>query len=160
MVALSILGLSWCQHAGWKVVFYEAGRGRRLQVTLSPEDAVVVGQELAHQPSERAGLCALVGALLRQHAGRVSVNLGLADTNRARTSLVLHGDAGEAVYPTSAADGVALALRARLPIFADEALLDAFGVEDEREADAPPADLPGATPIPEPFRQALQDSGA
>lgn len=160
MVALSILGLSWCQHAGWKIVLYEPGRGRRLQVTLAPEDAVVIGQELGQQPSERAGLYALVGALLRQQPHPASVTLALAESNRARTCLVVRTDNGETAYPTSAADGVALAVRARLPIFADEALLAAFGLEDESEPAAPPADGPSATPIPEPFRHALDGPSA
>src|SRR5919202_2430655 len=133
MVALSILGLSWCQHAGWKIILYEPERRRRLQVTLAPEDAVVIGQELARHPSERAGLYALVGALLRHQPHRASVTLALAESNRARSALVVHADDGEKVYPTSAADGVALAVRARLPIFAEEALLDAFGLDDESE---------------------------
>ncbi|HZR99230.1 MAG TPA: hypothetical protein VFE37_11010 [Chloroflexota bacterium] len=155
MVALSILGLSWCQHAGWKVVLYEPGRGRRLQVTLSPEDAVVVGQELARQPSPRAGLYSLVGALLRQQPHRASVKLALAENSRARTAVVVHADDGEQAYLTSAADGVALAVRARLPICAEEALLDRFGIEDEAEDAQPPGDASSATPIPEAFRRAL-----
>lgn len=155
MVALSILGLNWCQHAGWKVVLREAGRGRRLQVTLSPEEAVVVGHELAQRSSERSGLYLLVGALLREQPHLASINLALTESNRARTALVVRADERETAYPTSAADGIALALRARLPIFADETLLDAFGIDDDSvsvlDADAGP----GTSPIPQPFRRAL-----
>jgi bifunctional DNase/RNase len=159
MIALTILGLNWCQHAGWKIVLYEQGRGRRLQVTLTPEDAVVVGHELAQHASERAGLYSLVGALLRQQPHRTSVVLKLSESNRARTTLVVHADEGEKSYVTSAADGVALAVRARLPILADEALLDAFGVEDEAGAELP-TEASAATPIPEAFRHALDGPGA
>jgi bifunctional DNase/RNase len=160
MVTLSILGLSWCQHAGWKIVLYEQGRGRRLQVTLAPEDAVVVGQELARHPSERAGLYSLVGALLRQQPHRASVVLALSESNRARTALVVHADNGEQTYLTSPADGVALAVRARLPILAEEALLDTFGLDDDSAATDPGDEAPGATPVPEAFRQALDGPSA
>ena len=114
MVALSILGLNWCQHAGWKIVLREAGRGRRLQVTLSPEEAVVVGHELAQHSSERSGLYLLIGALLREQPHLASINLALTESNRARTALVVRADESETAYPTSAADGIALAVRARL----------------------------------------------
>ena len=147
MVTLSILGLNWCQHACWKIVLCEQGRGRRLQVTLTPGDAVVVGHELAQHPSERAGLYSLVGSLLRQQPHQASVVLALSESNRARTALVVHADEGEKSYVTSAADGVALAVRARLPIMADEALPDAFGVEGEAAPAELPTEAPAATPI-------------
>src|SRR5215212_2890837 len=77
MVPLSIIGLNWCQHAGWMLVLYDSGRGRRLQITLRLEDALVVGQELARQRSDRSALYALVGTLVRQQSDPVSVNLAL-----------------------------------------------------------------------------------
>ncbi len=79
MVAKSVLGLHWCQHVGWMVVLYDAETGRRPQVTVPAEDAVVVGRELARQPSERPGLYTLVAALLRQQPRLASISLDLVE---------------------------------------------------------------------------------
>src|SRR3954470_13939108 len=101
MLALSVLGMNWCQHAGWMVVLYDAAHARRLQVTLPPEDGAVISRELARQPSERTNLYGLVGALLRRQPERASVNLTLSDGNRARAFLVVEGEDADARYPTT-----------------------------------------------------------
>jgi bifunctional DNase/RNase len=160
MVALSVLGLQWCQHVGWMVVLYDASRGRRLQVAVPAEDAVVVGRELAQQPSARSGLYTLVGALLRRRPDLASITFALTGESRACARLVVRGADGSTTYPTSAADGVALAVRAGLPIYAEEALLAAYGIEDAPEAAAPADDAPGASPIPPAFRRALGGADA
>ena len=141
MVALSVLGLNWCQHAGWMVVLYDGRRKRRLQVTLQMEDAVIVGQELSGQCTVHSPLYQLVGA----------------GQNRASTTVVMDTDEGVQTYPTSTAVGVALAVRAGLPIVADEALMQACAVADD-EAEPQVGDHgPRPTPIPRAFHLALVD---
>ena len=157
MIAMSVLGLNWCQHAGWTLALYDAHRKRRLQITLRLEDALVVGQELARQPTDRSGLYMVIGSLLRRQPKPASVNLALADSSRAQVSLVVRTDDGPIRCPMSSADGIALAMRAGLPIYADEALLDAFGVAvdpeslDDDELAVDPSEIPSI------FRQALSD---
>ncbi len=157
MVAMSVLGLNWCQHAGWTLALYDAHRKRRLQITMCLEDALVLGQELARRPTERSGLYTTIGTLLRQQPRFASINLALADSSRADVALVVRTDDGRIRCPLSSADGIALAVRAGLPIHADDALLDAFGVPVDGEplADDEPSDQPAE--IPPIFRQALSD---
>jgi bifunctional DNase/RNase len=158
MVPLSIIGLNWCQHAGWMLVLYDSGRGRRLQITLRLEDALVVGQELARQRSDRSALYTLVGTLLGQQPHLASVGLMLADGGRASAALVLHADAGQQMFSTSTADAVALAIRVGLPILAEETLMDTFGVGEESDLPERAAGIgEEGTAIPRAFRLALDD---
>jgi bifunctional DNase/RNase len=158
MFAMSVLGLNWCQHAGWTLALYDTRGRRRLQITLRLDEALVLGQELAMKPTDRSGLYLLVGTLLRNQPEPASINLTLADSARASVALIVGTDGARIGCPTSPADGVALAVRAGLPILADDALLQAFGVpaepaaSDREEPASEPADIPLA------FRQALSDS--
>jgi bifunctional DNase/RNase len=154
MVALSIMGLNWCQHAGWTVVLYDGRRRRRLQITLRLEDALTVGQELSGQRTERSDLYELVGAVLKRQPHLASVTLAHGGHNRASTAVVVHTDEGPVRYSTSTAVGVALAVRAGLPIVADEALMDECAVADEPES-AAEDETPEPTPIPRAFHLAL-----
>ena len=154
MAALSIMGLNWCQHAGWMVVLYDGAQKRRLQITLRLEDALTVGQELAGQHTAHSALYQLVGAVLKRQPHLASVALSHSGRNRASTTVVVQTDDGPLHYPTSTAVGIALALRAGLPIMADEALMAMCGVVDEREPQGPHA-LSEPTPIPRAFRLAL-----
>src|SRR5581483_3885790 len=159
MALVSIQGLTWCQHAGWMLVLYDGASQRRLQITLGLPDALAVGQELAGQATERTGLYQLIGELLRAQPHPATVTLGLAGASRARTALVIRTDDGPRTFATSTADGVALALRAGLPIVAEGDLLDAFGVPcgaadgEEVEPAAERCEIPPA------FRRALEDVG-
>ena len=158
MVPLSISGLNWCAHAGWMIVLYDTDRRRRLQITLRLEDALVVGQELARQPSDRSALYALVGTLVRQQSDPVSVNLALTDGRHAATALVVSADADQKRCAIPTADAVALAVRAGLPLFADEELMATFGVGEEPDRTRRPEDAGGdRTTIPHVFRLALDD---
>jgi len=156
MVALSIMGLSWCQHAGWTVVLYDGRRRRRLQITLRLEDALTVGQELSGHRTDQTDLYQLVGAVIKRQPDLASVTLGHGGRNRASTALFVHTDEGPVRYPTSTAVGVVLAVRAGLPIVADEALMEACGVADEPEPRAH-GEPPEGTPIPRAFHLALVD---
>jgi bifunctional DNase/RNase len=160
MVPLSVLGLNWCAHGSrWLLALYDPQQGRLLQITVSPADAVMLGQVLAGQPSERSGLYTLVGALLRQQPQLASIQLALDVPDRARTALVLSGDGVRRTYPTSTADGVALAIRAGLPIYADEQLLERFGIGGSAESPPDTECAPGTSPIPAAFRRALEATG-
>jgi bifunctional DNase/RNase len=157
VVALSVLGLNWCQHAGWMVVLYDGRRKRRLQVTLQMEDAVIVGQELSGQCTMHSPLYQLVGAVVRRQPHAARIALARAGQNRASTTVVMDTDEGVQTFPTSTAVGVALAVRAGLPIVADEALMQACAVaEDEAEPQAG-EHRPRPTPIPRAFHLALVD---
>jgi bifunctional DNase/RNase len=127
---------------------------RRLQITLRLEDAVVVGQELAGRPSQRSGLYRLIDEILRCQAYPVQVNLALGESDRAAAALVLGTEDGTLAFPTSPSDGIALAVRAQLPICAEAALMDRFGVSTGQPPPAPP--VPQTTAIPEAFRLALE----
>jgi hypothetical protein len=157
MVGMSVLGLSWCHEGGWLLVLYAASQRRRLQIRLGLEDAMVLGQELVRRPTDRSALYGLVGTLLRQQSGFASVDFALAEANRASAALVLRTDDGQVACPTSTADAVGLAMRTGLPIFAEEALLEAFGVA------LAPGEAPrhqaasNETEVPRAFRLALDE---
>jgi bifunctional DNase/RNase len=157
MVSMSVLGLTWCQHAGWTLSLLDVAGKRRLQLTLRLEEALVLGQELARRQTDRSGLYTLVGAILRRQPQPASVHLTWVPPGCARVALVLGSGDGEIDCITSPADGVALAARVGLPIVADEALLEAFGVPAEPELleGAAPAEQP--VEIPHAFRLALTD---
>src|SRR5215213_3163971 len=143
MIALCVEGLRWCERGGWLLVLCDARGGRRLQITLPLPDALALGHELAGRWTERTSLYGLVGALLRERPRAASVQFMLGETQRARVTLVVEGEEGEQSYAVSTADGVALAVRGSLPLFADQALMDAFGVEREgRSAAQPPPPPP------------------
>lgn len=159
MIALVVEGLRWCEHAGWLLVLCDPRGARRLQVTLSLPDALALGHELAGRATDRTGLYGLVGALLRERPRPASVQLSLGDAQRARVELVVEADGARQGFATSTVDGVALAVRASLPLLADEALLAAFGVGGE----VPHNDLreaaPGRSEVPTAFRLALEEPG-
>jgi Domain of unknown function (DUF151) len=157
MVALSIMGLNWCQHAGWTLALYDARGKRRLQITLRLDEALLLGQELAMKPTDRSELYMLVGTLLRNQPQPASIKLALAESSRASVALVVGTGAERIGCPTSPADGVALAVRAGLPIQAEEDLLEAFGVSTEDES--PDCDEQAFEPseIPLAFREALKE---
>jgi bifunctional DNase/RNase len=157
MVAMSILGLTWCQHAGWTLSLLDTAGKRRLQLTLRLDEALVLGQELARRPTDRSGLYTLVGAILKRQPQPASVHLTWVPPGCARVALVVGAGESELDCTTSPADGVALAARVGIPIVADEALLEAFGVPAEPELldEATPADEPSEIPLA--FRQALGD---
>jgi hypothetical protein len=184
MIALSVAGLRWCEHAGWLLVLCDPRGERQLQVTLSLPDALALGHELAGRCTERTGLYGLVGALLRQQPRLASINFTLGEAQRAKVALVVDEDGGARGYPTTTADGVALAVRANLPLFADEALMEAFAVATDPRSDAVGAGAhhdavgaearpakdhdtapgsaahdagPGVSAIPEAFRLALDE---
>ena len=159
MVTMSVLGLNWCRHAGWLVVLYDPESRRRLQVSLAPEDAVVLSGELAQRGSERSGMYGLVGAFLRDQPRFASVNFALAAANRASAALVLHLEPGQtASYPTSTVDGVALAMRVGLPIFVEEALIEACGVQTDPELKCDPRPAAAPTVVPRAFEVALGEA--
>jgi bifunctional DNase/RNase len=153
MVSMSILGLTWCQHAGWTLSLLDTTGKRRLQLTLRLDEALVLGQELARRQTDRSGLYTLVGTILKRQSQPASVHLTWVPPGNARVALVIGTGDNEIDCLTSPADGVALAARVGLPIVADEALLEAFGVPAEPEllADALPPEIPLA------FRQALAE---
>lgn len=156
MVTLSILGMHWCQHAGWMVVLYDGHRKRRLQITLGLEEALTLGQTLAGRHTADGALYDLVGTVLRRgdaHAARVALNH--AGQRRATTSILLDGGDGMLSYPTSTAVGVALAVRAGLPLVADESLMEVCSVPEEPDDSEAADGLPEPTPIPRAFHLAL-----
>jgi hypothetical protein len=159
MALVSIQGLTWCQHAGWMLVLYDGASQRRLQITLALPDALAVGQELAGRATERSGLYQLIGGMLRAQPHPASVTLGLAEDSRARTALVIRTEDGPRTFATSTADGVALALRAGLPIVAEGDLLDAFGVPCEPAEGVEAEQAAERSEIPPAFRLALEDVG-
>jgi hypothetical protein len=157
MIALSVEGLRWCEHAGWLLVLCDPRGARRLQITLSLPDAVTLGHELAGRCTERTGLYGLVGALVRERARPASVQFALGDAQRARVMLVLEDEDGRRALPVSTADGVALAVRASIPLFAEEALMDAFAVGPCPRPRGAEDTAPGQSEIPAAFRLALGD---
>ncbi|HLI27183.1 MAG TPA: hypothetical protein VKZ60_08940 [Chloroflexota bacterium] len=159
MIALSVEGLRWCEHAGWLLVLCDPRGARRLQITLSLADAVTLGQELAGRCTERSGLYGLLGALVRERARPASVQFALGDAQRARVQLVIEDEDGRRAFPISTADGVALAVRSSIPLFAEEALMDAFAVGPCPRPPAEPDTTPGQSEIPPAFRLALGELG-
>jgi bifunctional DNase/RNase len=157
MVALSIVGLNWCQHAGWTLALYDARGKRRLQITLRLDEALLLGQELARKPTDRSGLYMLVGTLLRNQPQPASIKLALAESSRASVALVVGTDEERIGCPTSPADGVALAVRAGLPILAEEELLAAFGVPVQDDSPGSEEQAFEPSEIPLAFRQALNE---
>ncbi|MBX5491967.1 MAG: bifunctional nuclease family protein [Chloroflexi bacterium] len=155
MIALSVEGLRWCEHAGWLLVLCDPRGARRLQITLSLPDAVTLGHELAGRCTERTGLYGLIGALVRERCRPASVQFALGDAQRAKVTLVVEDDDRRQAFPVSTADGVALAVRASIPLFADEALMEAFAVSVEPHRAAERETAPGQAEIPAAFRLAL-----
>src|SRR3954468_7892534 len=109
MVAMSVLGLTWCQHAGWTLSLLDVAGKRRLQLTLRLDEALVLGQELARHQTDRSGLYTLVGTILKRQPLPASVQLSWVPPGCARVALVMGTGESEIDCLTSPADGVALA---------------------------------------------------
>jgi hypothetical protein len=156
MVPLSVLGLTWCAHVGWMVVF-DAAHGRRLQIGLPLHDALALGHQLAGQRSERSSLYNVLRRVLEQAPRAPSLHLALADPERAAASLVLSPKDPRIAYPLPIADAVALALCAELPITAEEQLVTRFGAPGDGAPPGESASLVSSLPVPAVFQRALEE---
>ena len=155
MVPMSVLGLGWCPHTGWSVVFVGLESGRQLKIGVPLRDALILGSELIGQRTERSALYELVCALIDQPMHGACVQLAPAEEGRVQAALVLSPKDPRIAYPTPIADAVTVAGRARLPIFVDDALVEQFGIGGEPRPDhVGNAELAEAT-VPLAFHRAL-----
>ena len=133
MATLGVVGLSWCEHAGWMVVLHDRAARRRLQITLRLEEALILGQTLAGRRTEYSALYQLVRCLIGREPPVARIVLRHAGRDRASTAVIVHSAHGVETFNTSTAIGIALAVTADVPLMADEALLDACGIDEAKE---------------------------
>ncbi|HEX3247466.1 MAG TPA: bifunctional nuclease family protein [Chloroflexota bacterium] len=113
------------QAGSYNVVLREKRGTRRLTVTVGPAEAFAIQSDLANMRSERPMTYDLMKSLVLGLGGdlnRVVVN-NVTDTTF-YAKVIMSSNGREVEIDSRPSDAIALALRAKVPIFADAAVLD------------------------------------
>jgi uncharacterized protein len=113
------------QTGSYNVVLREKRGTRRLTVTVGPAEAFAIQSDLTNMRSERPMTYDLMKSLVLGLGGdlnRVVVN-NVTDTTF-YAKVVMNSNGREVEIDSRPSDAIALALRAKVPIFADAAVLD------------------------------------
>ena len=113
------------QTGSYNVVLREKRGTRRLAVTVGPAEAFAIQSDLSNMRSERPMTYDLMKSLVSGLGGdlnRVVVN-NVTDTTF-YAKVIMNSNGKEVEIDSRPSDAIALALRAKVPIFADVAVLD------------------------------------
>lgn len=121
------------------VVLRETGGERLLPIWIGAPEAKAIATQMAGMSFGRPLTHDLINSVIEQAAGTLDrVEIPRIKQNVYFAELVVRTESGTEVrVDARPSDSIAVALRARATIFADDALLDMVELEVEREGEAP-----------------------
>lgn len=150
MIELSFHNVHWCaQHGHPALALQVVGSNQCLVIALGTDDALALAAVQAPGPAGPGRTFALFEAGIHECGGRLcALQLHVGPDAMVRAFLHLDGPRGATLLPAHIADGLALALRASLPLWMADEDLARFG--DLTARPTSPANPP------EPFRQLVE----
>jgi bifunctional DNase/RNase len=117
------------QAGSYNVILREKRGSRRLVVTVGPTEAFAIQSDLANMRSEGPMTYDLMRSLVKELGGDLSrVVVSNADDKTFFAKVVMNTDGRQIEIDSRPSDAIALALRAKVPIFADALVLERAGV--------------------------------
>lgn len=117
------------QAGSFNVILREKRGSRRLVVTVGLTEAVAISSDLGNARSDGPMTYDLMRSLVKELGGDLSrVVVSNADDKTFFAKVVMNTDGREIEIDSRPSDAIALALRAKVPIFADALVLEKAGV--------------------------------